>query len=55
MLARAARAAVLAPFARVVVGKVGFVDGVIVARSLYQDDSQVQLHGDTYTGGLTCV
>lgn len=52
---RAFGPSVLAPFARViVVGQVGFVDGLIVARSLHQPDSQVQLHGDVYTGPMSC-
>jgi len=46
---------ILAPFARVVVHEVGYVDGFVVARSFYQPDSVLQLHGDGYTGALTCT
>ena len=50
---------VLAPFARVMIhGNVGYVDGFIVARSVGavgQNGGSVQLHGDGYTGTLTCV
>ncbi len=53
---------VLAPFARVIVtADLGYVDGYIVARSLGahgnfggQTGGDVQLHGDSYSGPLSC-
>ena len=48
---------VLAPFADVVLeGRVGFVDGLIISRSLSGTDSasQVQLHGEAYKGPIIC-
>ena len=48
---------VLAPYADVVLdGDVGFVDGLIVARTLSGKNgaAQIQLHGDAYKGPIVC-
>lgn len=49
---------VLAPFAEVVLhGDAGFIDGIVIARSLSDNGRAqgLQMHGDGYDGPLTCV
>jgi len=50
---------VIAPFSKVYLrGEAGYIDGFVVAKSFEtngQNPSQLQMHGDTYTGSISCI
>lgn len=50
---------VIAPFSKVtILGDAGYVDGLIVGKTVVtsgSNQSQLQLHGDTYMGPIRCV
>ena len=52
---RAWSASVLAPFSQVKADMVGYLDGIIVAKSFKNYDSSIQLHAECYRGPTECV
>lgn len=45
---------VLAPFAHVIADGVGFIDGIVIAKSYTSQDSSMQLHGHAFRGAALC-
>lgn len=45
---------VLAPFAHVIADGVGFIDGIVIARSYASWDGSMQLHGHVFRGSALC-
>jgi len=50
---------VIAPFSKVIIkGRAGYVDGLVVAKQFTDDNlsaDSLQMHGNVYTGPITCV